>query len=275
MNMEKKQKTDSEKIREVRKPFLTGSILDENTIKNSAKFLGLFIVIVFVSFIACSSTAFGGDILRVGLNTAAILVILMLYFNFGSNLGAEAVTRGEILWQRQEKGQPVSDSEKRLCYHPLKGYLIALFGLILILIPAVILAFVTEVQTTDSGALPGWMQSYVRRGDVSNALINYTQPEGMHLADYLRAFVRICIIPFVNLIGHSSKNGMLTLERLSPVILLLPAAAYGTGYISGKSIRTRIHTAISENEKKRIRRDKKRHKNQNRPVHRREPEQLN
>ena len=150
-----------------------------------------------------------------------------------------------------------------------------MLGLILILIPAVILAFVTDIQTTDAGALPGWMQSYLRRGDVSNALINYTQPEGMKIADYLRAFVRICIIPFVNLVGHSNKTGMLTLERISPLILLLPVLAYGTGYISGKSIRTRIHTAISENEKKRIRRDKRKRKNQSRPSHRREPEQLN
>ena len=271
--MEKKKQT--KKVQEVRKPFLTGSPVDENTFRNSAKFLGLFIMITFVSFIACSSTAFGGSFLRIGLNTAVILVILMLFFNFGSNLGAEAVNRGEILWQRQEKGLSFSESERKICFHPLKGYLIALLGLILILIPAVILAFVTDIQTTDAGALPGWMQSYLRRGDVSNALINYTQPEGMKFADYLRAFVRICIIPFVNLVGHSNKTGMLTLERISPLILLLPALAYGTGYISGKSIRTRIHTAISENEKKRIRRDKRKRKSQNRPSHRREPEQLN
>ena len=263
--MEKKKQT--EKVQEVRKPFLTGSPVDENTFRNSAKFLGLFIMITFVSFIACSSTAFGGSFLRIGLNTAVILVILMLFFNFGSNLGAEAVNRGEILWQRQEKGLSFSESERKICF--------ALLGLILILIPAVILAFVTDIQTTDAGALPGWMQSYLRRGDVSNALINYTQPEGMKFADYLRAFVRICIIPFVNLVGHSNKTGMLTLERISPLILLLPALAYGTGYISGKSIRTRIHTAISENEKKRIRRDKRKRKNQSRPSHRREPEQLN
>ncbi len=255
--MEKKKQT--EKVQEVRKPFLTGSPVDENTFRNSAKFLGLFIMITFVSFIACSSTAFGGSFLRIGLNTAVILVILMLFFNFGSNLGAEAVNRGEILWQRQEKGLSFSESERKICFHPLKGYLIALLGLILILIPAVILAFVTDIQTTDAGALPGWMQSYLRRGDVSNALINYTQPEGMKFADYL----------------HSNKTGMLTLERISPLILLLPALAYGTGYISGKSIRTRIHTAISENEKKRIRRDKRKRKNQSRPSHRREPEQLN
>ena len=63
--MEKKKQT--KKVQEVRKPFLTGSPVDENTFRNSAKFLGLFIMITFVSFIACSSTAFGGSILRIGL----------------------------------------------------------------------------------------------------------------------------------------------------------------------------------------------------------------
>lgn len=275
MIMENKKQAAQKKVKEVKKPFLTGSIVDENTFKCSAKFLGLFIVIVFVSFIACSSAAFGSDILRIGLNTAVIVVILMLMFNFGSNQGAEGVSHGEILWQRREKGLPFSESEQKLCFHPMKGYLIGLLGSVLVLIPAFILACTASIQTTDSGALPGWMQAYLRRGDISNALMNYTQPEGMAFVDYLRAFVRICIIPFVNVIGHTNKAAMLTLERISPFILLLPAIAYGTGYISGKSVRTRIHTTISENEKKRIRRDNRRRRKQNKPVHRREPEQLN
>ncbi|MBR5961172.1 MAG: hypothetical protein IKZ98_09280 [Clostridia bacterium] len=273
--MEIKKQAAPKKVQEVKKPFLTGSILDENTFKNSAKFLGMFLVIVFVAFIACSSAAFGSDILRIGLNAAVVVVVMMLMFNFGSNHGAEAVSHGEILWQRREKGLSFSDSEQRLCFHPMKGYVVGLLGSNLILVPAIILACSTTIQTTDSGALPSWMQAYLRRGEISNALINYTQPEGMGFVDYLRAFVRICIIPFVNLVGHSNKAGMLTLERICPLILLLPAVAYGTGYISGKSVRTKIHTAISENEKKRIRRDNKKRRNQSRPVRSREPEQLN
>lgn len=272
--MDIKTQAAQKKIKEVKKPFLTGSITDENTFKSSLKFLGLLVMIVFVAFIACSSAAFGSDILRIGLNSAVIIVILMLMFNFGSNHGAEAVSHGEILWQRKEKGRPFSESEQRLCFHPMKGYVIGLLGSLLILIPAVILAFKAQIQTTDSGTLPGWMNAYLRRGDISSALMNYTNPEGMGAIDYIRAFVRICIIPFVNLVGHNNNAAMLTLERISPLILLLPAAAYGTGYITGKSVRTRIHTTISENEKKRIRRDNKRRK-QNHTVRRREPEQLN
>ena len=273
--MENSRQQPQKKVTEVRKPFLQGAPLDENTFKNSAKFLGQFIVITFVAFIACSFGSFGNDILRIGLNAAVIVLIQMMFFNFGSNLGAEAVSRGEILWQRKEKGLPFSDSERKLCFHPLKGYIIGLFGILLILIPAIILSAVTEIQTTDAGALPGWMQSYLHRGDVSAALVNYTNPESMNFADYIRAFVRICMIPFVNLVSHANKAGMLVLERLSPAGMLLPVRSYGTGYISGKNIRTRIHTTISENEKKRIRREKKKRKANTRIPRSREPEQLN
>ena len=114
--MEIKKKTSGIKVQEVKKPFLTGSILDENTLKNCAKFFGQYIMIAFVSFIACSSSSFGGDILRYSLNTLIIGAVMMLFYNFGSGNGAEAVTRGEILYQKQEKGQPISAGERKLCF---------------------------------------------------------------------------------------------------------------------------------------------------------------
>ena len=58
-----------------------------------------------------------------------ILVLFILY-NQGQTHGAEAVARGEILYQRQEKGLEITASERRLSYHPLKGYVTALIGMI-------------------------------------------------------------------------------------------------------------------------------------------------
>ena len=82
-------------------------------------------------------------------------------------------------------------------------------------------------------------------------------------------------MPFVNVIGHDSSKGMFLLERISPLIVMLPTVFFGFGYMSGKKIRTRIHTVISENDKSRIRKEKKRIRKQNNQVRRREPEQLN
>ena len=270
-----KIKNNHSQQKEVRKPFLTGSVTDERTIRNCLKFFGTILIVFFVAFIACASATFDNRILRVFLNSAVIILVLIILFNNGSRWGTDDVARGEILYQKKEKGSYFADSERRLCFHPMKGYLTGLIGTIPILIPAILLAVNTSVQMTESGMLPSWMQAYVKRSDIGNALINYTQPEGMQIIDYLRTIVRISILPFVNIVGSSDKNGLVILERLSPLILILPAAAYGTGYLSGRSIRTQIHTAISENNRKRIRREQKKRKARNAQTNRREPEQLN
>ena len=44
---------------------------------------------------------------------------------------------------------------------------------------------------------------------------------------------------------------------LSGLILLLPACAYGTGYLTGPNVRAKVHTAIKENDRRRKRREKK------------------
>lgn len=257
------------------KSFMTGTATDERTIKNSLKFLGIILIVFVIAFIACASATFDSIILRLLMNSAVIILSLYILYNNGSRCGAEDVARGEILWQKQEKGLAFSESERKMCFHPMKGYLIGLFGSALLLLPAVILSFCTSVQTTASGTLPSWMQAYVKRSDIGNALINYTQPSGMQFVDYIRAFVRVSILPFVNIIGSDNKIGLMILERLGPIILLLPSAAYGTGYISGRSVRKRIHTVITENDKKRIRKEQKKRKTGARRNISREPEKLN
>lgn len=270
-----KNKKKKANVKEVRKPFLSGRITDERTLRNSLVFFGTAIVIFFVVMIACASAVFNSTVLRILLNTAVIVLALYIFFNNGTRRGTDDVTRGEILWQKQEKEQEVADSERRMCFHPMKGYVIGLIGSVPFLILTICLAATTTLQMTEAGTLPSWMQSFVRKSDIGAALISYTQPEGMTAVDFIRAIVRIILLPFVNLVGPSNKAGILLLERISPLIMLLPAAAYGTGYLTGKSVRTQVHTAISANEQKRIRTEKKRRAARNRQQSRREPEQLN
>ncbi len=261
--------------REVQKPFLTGAAFDERTLINGLKMFGAVLLVLFVSLIVSLTASFDNGILKTLINASVIILALIIFFNNGSKKGTEDVARGEILWQKQQNNKPFSDSERSLCFHPLKGYLIGLIGLIPLFIIALILALNTTVKTTESGALPSWMQAYISRSDIGDALVNYTNPQGMLLIDYLRAAVRLMILPFINIAGSSNNNILLLIERLSPLIILLPAAAYGTGYLTGRKIRTQVHTAISESERKRKRKEQKRQKSRNRPVQNREPEQLN
>ena len=101
----------------------------------------------------------------------------MLFYNNGAGKGADAVAHGEILYQKKERGQTFSESEQKICFHPMKGYLIGVLGTLPFLIAAVILAVKTAPQVTGAGSLPSWMQAYTRRSDIGDALISYTQPE--------------------------------------------------------------------------------------------------
>ena len=268
-------KTKNSKTPEkVTRPFMTGGVTDESTVKNAFVFFGILIVTFFIMFIACATTSFGNVILRSALNIVVIALIVVVFFNNGTQKGTDAVARGEILFQKNENGKPFTPAEKKLCYHPAKGFVTGLLGTIPFLVLAVILALKTQIQMTGPGSLPSWMQAYTKRSDIGDALITYTQPEGMSFVDFVRAVVRICILPFINIAGSSNKAAILVLERISPLILMIPSAAYGIGYMKGKTVRTRIHTAISESNRKRIRKEKRKAA-QRRNARPSQPEQLN
>lgn len=257
----------------VRKPFLTGSPMDEHSFKSILLFFGSLIATFIFSFIVCASTGFSSIVLRLFINIVIIFAVLVIYFNSGTNNGAEAVARGEILYQKEQKGTPFTDTERRVSFHPLKGFMIGFLATLPFFITALIFALNARIQTTDSGTLPSWMQAYIRRSDIGAALVQYTQPEAMSVIDFLRMIIRVCLMPFVNIVGSSNRNGLIVLERLSPMIMLLPAASFGFGYLSGQSIRTRVHTAISENEKRRMKKEKRARRKRTERSH--EPEKLN
>lgn len=254
--MTMKTKNSIKPVKIVRKEFLKGSAADENTIKNSLIFLGSLLIVYFMSFIVSATTS-GSSVLAVIVSIAIIILVLVAFFNKGSIHGAEAVARGEILWQKQSKGQAFSESEKKICFHPMKAYMTGLIGTIPLLLIAIIFALNTQVMTTTAGALPSWMQAYLRRDEVSGPLVSYLQSARMGIIDILRIIIRIAIMPFISLIGSNDHNGVFVMEKLSPLILMLPACAYGTGYLTGPNARTKVHTAIFENDRRRKRREKR------------------
>ena len=258
----------------VKKPFLTGSPTDERIVKGVLRFFGVLVMVAVMSFLVCSMMGFQNSVLRILLNLAVELLVLMILYNNAIGKGAEAVARGEILYQRREKGQEISAGERALAFHPLKGYLTALLGSLPVLICAILLAVTAQRQTTGIGTLPGWMNSYQRRSEIGDALVAYTTTTGMKAEDVLRLIVRIAVMPFVSMVGADNRGGLLLVERLSPLIVLLPAAAYGTGYLQGRLERTKIHTGIAESNRRRIRKEKKARKARLAPKPK-TPEQLN
>ena len=255
------------------KPFVTGSPTDERTIPGALGVFGILVMTVVMTFLVCSMLNMKNPVLRIGLNWLVELLILFILYNSAVGRGSEAVARGEILWQKQEKGGTFAASEKAMCFHPLKGYVTAALASLPILICALLLAVTAHRQTAGAGVLPGWMSNYQQRSDIGGALVAYTQTSSLGLEDILRMIVRVAVMPFVSLVGAENRDGMLLVERLSPLLVLLPAAAYGTGYLQGRKERTKIHTGIAQSNQKRIRREKKARKA--RAARSRTPEQLN
>ncbi len=260
-------------VKPVTKPFLTGSPTDERTVKSALGVFGLMAILMLMTFLVCSAFTMDNDILRIGLNLVVEALALVLFYNNAVSKGTEAVARGEILWGRQEKGLTFAASEKAICFHPAKGYLTALLGVLPILLCAILLAVTAQRQTTGYGALPSWMSTYQQRSEIGDALVAYSVREGIQFTDVLRIIVRIAVMPFIGIVGGENRDGLLMVERLSPLLVLLPVLAYGTGYLQGRTERTRIHTGISESRKSRARKEKRERKA--RVNQRKEPEQLN
>lgn len=257
----------------ITKPYEKGQIIDKNTVKRALAFLGILLVFTFISVIACSMFLFDNHILRIAMNSFVEILILTICFTNGSSRGTEDVAKGEVIFQHKENGKNDDPADAATAYHPVKGLITAVIGSTIVFVFAVLLAFMAEKTVTGIGALPSWIENYQRRPEIGNALAAYNAPVSVTFVSALRTVVRLFLMPLVSVIGADNKDLMLMLERFSPLLVLLPAIAFGIGYMQGPSVRSKVHTEISENIRKRKKKERKERKK--RAAAFREPEQLN
>ncbi len=241
----------------VKKPYLTGAIYDSTVMKSALLIMGSLFVTAVLYLIVCGMMIFDSLILRILLNGLIVAVTLAMFFYSGMSNGSIAVNQGEIMFHRRETGAEITPAELSRCFHPLKGFLIGLIGSIPLLLCALILAFMARLQTTGLGALPTWVHSLTPREEVGLALSYYSIPAPIGLEGIVRLIVRMCIMPFVNMVGSGNASGLLLLERLSPLVVLFPALAYGFGYSRGVTVRTRVHSDIAMNAQRRRKKARK------------------
>jgi len=237
-------------VEKVTKPYLKGSIVDKTTLPGALKFFLATVMMSILFMIVCAVMNWNQAWLCTIINLAIVLSTYMMYAQFGMSAGANAVNQGEIMLTREEKGRPVADWERKMCYHPLKGAVIALMGSVPLVLCSILLACVAKRQMTGLGALPSWLGSLEGRQEIGNALAIYHETGSLGLEGLLRLIIRMSVMPYVNMIGAADKDGMLLLERLSPLVNLLPAMAYGIGYMRGVQVRSRVHTNIALGKKK-------------------------
>lgn len=267
MNVQKKNK-----IEKVTKPYMKGDVCDRTTIHGALKFFAGVAVMGILFLVVCTMMNWDQRWLNITVNAAVLIAAYLLFSQFGTNSGADAVNQGEIMYSRQEKGRPVAEWERSQCFHPLKGLVIGLIGSAPLIICAVILACVAERQMSGIGTLPNWVGSIEGREEFGNALAVYHATGSMTFESVMRLIVRMTMMPYVNIFDASNADSMLLLERISPILAMLPAVSYGIGYMNGVGARAIVHTNIALGKKKAKR---KQAKERRKRIQSRGPQQLN
>ena len=273
MEKNKKKKKPQEPLR-----YLKGAPLDNQTLPAAVKLCLSMLALMIAFLLLGMMLMWKNDILRVTVNAFLLFLAYFVYWQGGLNAGAVAVNLGEILWQRQETNREIDAGERKRAFHPAKGLLIGLLASIPIVLCAVGLAVTAEKVMPSAGTLPSWLESLESREEIGGALASYHVGASMSGTDVLRLLVRMAIMPFVNIISAENRDGLLMLERLSPLLVLLPGLSYGVGYLSGVSVRSRVHADIEAGKRKmknRQKRELQQRRKQRKPENDRGPGQLN
>ncbi|NLW21294.1 MAG: hypothetical protein GXY84_08005 [Clostridiales bacterium] len=263
------RKTKTPARQAVKKPYLKGRAFSPLAIRRGLRVLSYLLVSAVLYFFLGQLMVIDLTWLRVLINLGVISAFCALLFGTGARDGEGDVSFAEIAWNRREQGQTVSQDDLAKCFHPLKGFVTALAGALPLVLLCLVYALMAVKDTYTLGALPGWLAGYQQRADIGLALSYYHDRAGFGLNDLLRLVVRLLVFPFVNMVGSRNVEGLLLIERLSPLLVLVPPLFYGLGYWRGENYRARVHGGIAANARRQARRRKKKQQ-----PRRQEPRQL-
>lgn len=242
---------------EVAKPYLKGALLDERSLPASLRFFGLEVAMT-VAFLLLGALGLSDlMVLRIIINAGVLTLVYVLFYNGGLGRGTADVALGETLYVREQNGNMIDAAEQKRAFHIGKGWLIGLLGSLPLLLCAVVLALTAEKQMSGLGVLPSWVTGLMTRSEVSDALGYMQASSPMTLPIFVRMIVRMAIMPYISMVGLEASDTLLLVERISPLLVLLPAFLWGLGYIRGRNVRAMVHTSIAKNNRKRARREKK------------------
>ena len=105
-------------------------------------------------------------------------------------------------------------------------------------------------QTYALQSLPAWVSGLSGVEGIGGALAYYERRVTMSVVDVLR------VIPYVNIVSTENAGRLLTLDRLLPLTMLIPALCYGIGYLSGPRRRAMIHGSIVTNRRRQAKKER-------------------
>ena len=266
--MQKKQSKAGKKPELIHKPYQKGRLSAGLAFRRGFRVLIYQIALIFIFLFIGQALLSQSAPLRIALNLLVVFGFFMLMYSEGSRAGLDDVAYAEIALSRSESGKALDNKDLARCYHPLKGLMTVLYGMLPLIIIAVVFALIARKQVYVLGGLPSWLQGYERRADIGLALSYYHETQAIGAESILRIVIRLLLFPYVNMVGTDSASALLVLEKLSPLLLLIIPMGYAAGYLRGPALRAQVHGAIKADTKRRIRREKKAR------VQRKEPRKL-
>ncbi len=252
METKKPMKSRSKKIKPVYKPYLKGNPVSALCAKRGLKLMGYALIFLVLNiFVGTVFNVTGSAFLRIVLNGALLGVYAMLLYLDGLKMGDSDVAFAEIQYAHQQSGETISKADKDHCFHPLKGFFTVFFGLLPILLVCLAYALFAKKNTYSLQALPSWLSAFSAQEEITAPLAYYNRSVPFTVVDGLRIFVRLLLYPFYNLVGMRNADAVLTIDRLSPVLAILPFLFYGVGYIFGLRSRAMTHGGIAHARRRR------------------------
>ena len=255
--MQTQSKNAKNKMPLVFKPYLKGNLIDGAAVKHGLRLMAYYLMFVFVYLIVGSALQFGNFAVRTAMNLVIVLICAMIVYMDGSRLGENEVAFGEIAYARQESGKTVDTKDKERCFHPGKGWMIALIGAIPVILITLPHALTATKQVYILQSLPRWVGGYASQEEIAAPLSYYTREGGLGILDILRMVARVLIFPFANIATVDRPDLLLLFDRLSPILASLPLLGFPIGYLTGPRSRAMIHRGISSSNKRAQRKKKK------------------
>ena len=97
---------------------------------------------------------------------------MLLYFD-GLNVGDGDVAFAEIQYTHQQAGETISKADKDRCYHPVKGFVTVLCGLLPLVLICLAFALTARKATYTLQALPGWVSAFSSQEEIAAPLAYY------------------------------------------------------------------------------------------------------
>ena len=241
----------------VYKPYLRGSIHGADALKKSVRIFFHYVIFMFVYIVMSTVLNFDSRALTWIVNLVVVLLCASILYADGAREGESQVALGEIAYGKKEAGKEVKPREQARCYHPLKCVVSALLGMLPFLIVTMIYACIAKKQVYELQTLPEWVTAFGAESEVMRPLKYYTQWAGLGFADVLRILETLLIFPFKQIARSYGNDAVLLVDRLSPLLLCVPALGYMLGYWTGPRSRAMVHADIKKSNTRFLRRKQK------------------